>query len=80
MFGGYAADDWAKHGQFYGAASAFIFGVLPTLARFTAGGSNANIQYCGQAFAQLPNGFGFGGQARSASSPYAVCHTPHDSS
>lgn len=63
MFGGYAAEDWAKHGQFYGNASTFIFSVLPNLARFTAGGANANVQYCGHNFAQLPNGFGFGGQA-----------------
>jgi hypothetical protein len=41
-----------------------VFGVLPSLARFHAGGANANIQWCGQNFAQLPNGFGFGGQVR----------------
>ena len=64
VFGGYAAEAWEKHGQFYGSAASFVFSVLPILARFPATGANSNVQWCGQNFAQLPNGFGWGGQVR----------------
>ena len=48
-----------------------MFSVLPNLARFPASGANSNVQWCGQNFAQLPNGFGWGGQVGSA-----IAHCP----
>ena len=36
LFGGYAAEGWSKHGQFYGSALSFIFSVSPAVARFRA--------------------------------------------
>lgn len=62
LFGGYAADGWAKHGQFYGSALSFIFGLAPAVVRFRASGANQNMLWCGQGFSQLPNGIGWGGK------------------
>ena len=62
LFGGYAAEGWSKHGQFYGSALSFIFSVSPAVARFRASGANDNMLWCGQGFSQLPNGIGWGGK------------------
>ncbi|CAK0746161.1 hypothetical protein CVIRNUC_001671 [Coccomyxa viridis] len=63
LFGGYAAEGWSKHGQFYGSALSFIFSLAPAVARFRASGANDNMLWCGQGFSQLPNGIGWGGKA-----------------
>lgn len=39
-----------------------IFSLLPTARMYPASGINANLQWCGIGFTQLPNGLGFGGQ------------------
>ena len=39
-----------------------IFSLLPQALVYPASGINANLQWCGQGFSQLPNGVGFGGQ------------------
>ena len=62
LFGGYAAEGWSKHGQFYGSALSFIFSIAPAVARFRASGANDNMLWCGQGFSQLPNGIGWGGK------------------
>ncbi len=62
VFGGYAAEGWAKSGRFYGSALCFIFSLLPAVARYRASGANGNMLWCGQGFAQLPNGIGWGGK------------------
>jgi hypothetical protein len=64
VFGGYAPEAWEKHGSFYGSFSARIFSLLPVLAAYTPSGVNQNFQFCGQGFARVPNGFGWGGQVR----------------
>ena len=64
LFGGFAADAWAKNGQFYGAFGSFVFGLLPAATVWKATAINHNFLWCGQNFGQLPNGFGFGGQVR----------------
>lgn len=45
-----------------------IFGLLPQARLYPASGINANLQWCGVGFTQLPNGVGFGGQVRPSSS------------
>ena len=62
VFGGYAAEGWAKHGHFYGSALCFIFGLSPAVVRYGASGANGNMLWCGQGFSQLPNGIGWGGK------------------
>jgi len=66
LFGGYAAEGWSKHGQYYGSELSFIFGILPTLIRYRASGANQNMLWCGQGFSQLPNGIGWGGKVSHA--------------
>jgi hypothetical protein len=39
-----------------------IFSLAPTACVYPASGINANLQWCGVGFAELPNGLGFGGQ------------------
>jgi hypothetical protein len=41
-----------------------IFSLLPQAHLYPASGINANLQWCGVGFSQLPNGIGFGGQVR----------------
>jgi len=62
VLGGFAPARWEKRGTFFGDASAFVFSLAPEAAVFRATGINANIQWCGDRFAELPNGLGFGGQ------------------
>jgi hypothetical protein len=42
-----------------------IFSLLPQAHIYPASGINANLQWCGLGFSQLPNGVGFGGQVRT---------------
>ncbi|WIA18905.1 hypothetical protein OEZ85_003577 [Tetradesmus obliquus] len=61
-FGGIAHAPWQKTGTFYGDYASSIFGLLPQARLYPASGINANLQWCGVGFTQLPNGVGFGGQ------------------
>ncbi|KAF8064560.1 Meak7 [Scenedesmus sp. PABB004] len=62
LFGGLAHAPWAKAGAFYGDFASSIFSLLPAARLHPASGINANIQWCGAGFRELPNGLGFGGQ------------------
>lgn len=62
VFGGFAVDDWGKHGKFYGNGACFLFTLQPQFHIYFATGINSNFQWCGYKFSQLPNGIGFGGQ------------------
>eukprot|EP00884_Botryococcus_braunii_P020275 jgi/Botrbrau1/6931/Bobra.0215s0010.1 len=62
VFGGYASEAWEKQGKFYGNFSDRIFSLLPSLTVYPPSGVNQNFQFCGQGFARVPNGFGWGGQ------------------
>ena len=64
VFGGYAADAWAKRGTFYGSPMCFLFSLAPRFALHFASGVNGHYQWCGHRFNELPNGIGFGGQVR----------------
>ena len=39
-----------------------VLTLLPRACLYRASGINANLQYCGAGFRELPNGCGFGGQ------------------
>jgi len=39
-----------------------LVSLLPTACIYPASGINANLQWCGVGFAELPNGLGWGGQ------------------
>ncbi|WIA39202.1 hypothetical protein OEZ86_005327 [Tetradesmus obliquus] len=60
--GAIAHAPWQKTGTFYGDYASSIFGLLPQARIYPASGINANLQWCGVGFSQLPNGVGFGGQ------------------
>ena len=62
VFGGFAPQPWAKRGAFYGDGGAFVFSLSPAAAVYPSTGINANYQWCGAGFSELPNGLGFGGQ------------------
>jgi hypothetical protein len=62
LFGGIAHSPWKKTGNFYGDHASCVFSLLPEAHLYPASGINANIQWCGIGFTQLPNGIGFGGQ------------------
>ena len=42
----------------------FVFSLLPDFRLHRPSGVNSNFQWTGVGFSQLPNGIGFGGQAR----------------
>jgi hypothetical protein len=73
VFGGYAAEPWAKSGSFFGDHSSFVFRLLPHLEIFRATGYNDNFQWCGAGFRELPSGIGFGGAAaKSGAGQFAL--------
>ena len=45
-----------------GNFQSFVFSLRPAAAVHRPSGANANFQWCGANFSQLPNGIGFGGQ------------------
>ncbi|KAI8473847.1 MAG: TLD-domain-containing protein [Monoraphidium minutum] len=62
VFGGIAHAAWRKSGAFYGDYANCVFTLLPQACVYPASGINANLQWCGVNFGELPNGVGFGGQ------------------
>ncbi|KAK6944086.1 TLDc domain [Dillenia turbinata] len=64
IYGGYAAQPWERHGDFYGDMKSFLFQLYPKAAIFRPTGANSNIQWCAVNFSSesIPNGVGFGGR------------------
>ncbi|GBF95254.1 hypothetical protein Rsub_08285 [Raphidocelis subcapitata] len=62
LFGGVAHAPWRRSGAFFGDYANKLLSLLPAACTYPASGINANLQWCGTNFAELPNGLGMGGQ------------------